>query len=262
MQIRADLVIAAVEVIAAVVGRVERIVRNGVQHARHSRVLIVLELDRVLLSQTVGVVEGIVDLREQLVGDRKHCIEQEGQADDDDDALEQARQNAAHRLTHLVAGVHRLLRHRDDGEHEAQQNADQRHSPVHVLHDGVAKENVHQRLGRSLVAHLGHAAHHGEELIQNADDPAKRRSDPVKNSVQETAQNAADAADDPIPGCTNTAAKRFNDFFAHDSFSSAEGFRTLSQRTSNRFLEMTIYTPTAARTAATRPKKIRLFRSK
>ena len=194
LQIRADLIVAVVQVVAAVIRGVQRIVSNRIQYPCHCRILIVLKFNRVLLPQIIRVVEGIIDLCEQFVRKGQHRAQNERQADDNQHPLKHSRQDPAHRLAHFVAGIHRLSRHRDDREHKAEQNADQRHGPIQLLHNGVAEENIHQRLNCSVIADFDHAAHHGKELTQNANDPAKSRTDRIEDRIKSVGKKPSNAA--------------------------------------------------------------------
>ena len=119
------------------------------------------------------MVKRIGNLRQQFICQRQHRAEYESQADNNEDSLKHPRQDVAHGLFHFVTGVHRFSCHRNNREHKAEDNANQCHAPIYLLHNTVANKYVHQRLRFAVIADHGLSAHHGKNLIQNTDNPTK-----------------------------------------------------------------------------------------
>ena len=66
----------------------------------------------------------------------------ESQTHNNDDSFEQTSQDITHALAHLVACIHSLFRHSDNGKHKAQQNAQQSHCPIGISNGCVFKKDI------------------------------------------------------------------------------------------------------------------------
>ena len=97
----------------------------------------------------------------------------ESQTHNNDDSFEQTSQDITHALAHLVACIHSLFRHSDNGKHKAQQNAQQSHCPIGISNGCVFKKDIDEIIRLLVIAHLDLSAHHAKEAVQNINDPAQ-----------------------------------------------------------------------------------------
>ena len=171
-QVGADGIEAVVYVVAAVVGGVHAVVGDGAEGPAHGGVLVVREFHHRRAAQPLRVHEEVVHLAQEHVRPRDGHGEDEVHPHDDEEALQRLGEDLPHGHLLPAVEVEHLPDHGGDGEGEAEDDADEGHSPIDVADGAVVQEDVEEEGGLPLVADLREAAEHLEQLRQAVDGPA------------------------------------------------------------------------------------------
>ena len=184
LEVAAHLVIAFVDVITAIIGRIHRMVADGVVDTSHRGILFVREVDGVMI---VGMVKDARDDVEQLGAVRHHEDDRCVQAEDVQDALEHVPQDLPIGQLDLVIEVEALAHHADDGEQEREHDADQCHAAVNVRDRIVEEDDVDQIITVLAVRiEIDHAraGGHAEDRLHPVDDTAQRHLDAPEERIE------------------------------------------------------------------------------
>ena len=200
IEVLPDLIEAGIDVVSAVVGRVERVVADGVQHTPHRCVLLIRIDDRFRQILVFRVVEQIIDLLHQDVGRVEDDRHDRAHAENQDNAPQQSCHHLSPGLLYFPAAVKQLAHGGKNGEAETQGDADQRHTPVNVADRVVPEKDVDEVIRLSVIGNLDDAGKHLKHLIQHPDDPAQAVFDVVQQAIDRRVQNRLQAGGDRIAG--------------------------------------------------------------
>ena len=173
IEVRANFIEAAVDIVPAGVRGIERIVADGVQYAPHRREVLVGIDDGLRQIQILRIVEDIVDLLHEHVRRVKHDNHNRAHADDQEDAAQSGGNDLTKRRLHFAAGIEHLAHHRRNGKPKRHRNPDECHAPVDIGDRAVVKKDIHEVIPLAVVADLGDARKDLEHLVKHTDNFAQ-----------------------------------------------------------------------------------------
>ena len=193
LQIRADLVVAGVEVVAVLIGGVERIVAHRVEDTRHRRELLVRVVDvGGALGRHRGSVEHLLQRPHQRIGEHQADHHDRVHADDDEDAAQHRAEDLPIGLLHLVIEIERLFYHTDEREGKDERDADRRHAEIDGADDAVPEEYVDEILVFPIVGCRCDAGEDIEQILHPADRPAKHDLQIIEYRIDDIIQYVVD----------------------------------------------------------------------
>ena len=200
--IRADVVEAEIDVIAVVGGGDHGIVADRGQDPAHGGIFLVGKFPLLGLVQMVGIVEDIVHLTHEDAGGINDHVHHQGQAEDEEEALDGPPDDLTHGLLLLALCVEQLADDRPAGKHENQDHADDGHAPIDVADRFIGEEDVDQIILSPVVGDGLQAREHLEQLHEDADQPAKRLFEiieqPEYQQFEDTFQQTGDTVTDNV----------------------------------------------------------------
>ena len=202
VHIPADIVIAEVQIVAAVRGVYHGVVADGGENAAHGGVLFAGKGPLHRLVQVVGVLEEQIDLLHQHARTVEHEVHDGRHAYDHEDAANAAPKDLTERLLHLAGGVKGLFDDGKDDEAEGHDDADQRHAPIDIGDGLVGKEDVDEVLRGVVVLDADQTGENLKHIVEDADDPAEDAFEivekPEDGGIEDTFQDGGKRAAHPV----------------------------------------------------------------
>ena len=154
-EIAADIVIASIDIIAAFIGGIQRIVADRIQNSAHCGEFFIRKIV-MRFSQSIfaAVIEYLADCFHQLIC-KLHADEHDQiHADNDEQSLKHAAEDLSVRHFHLIVNIKHFLNHRDDCKDEDKDDTDRCHAEINAVCDRIREENRGQVLPGALIGYL------------------------------------------------------------------------------------------------------------
>ena len=194
--IATDLIITAVQIVSAVIGRVQRVVAYGVQHTAHGGKLVVRKINGLGLCQGRTGIEHIDHPLHQHIGELQHGEQDHIQRENDENALKHGAKNSTHGRLDLIRSVEHFPNHRNNGKGKAQYHTNDRHTPVNAGNGAVFEKYIGQIVILAVVGDLHLTGENLEQLIHHGDEPVHCGNYAVKNLANGVIQRCIDQISD------------------------------------------------------------------